>query len=220
MNRESLSITSEFKLGLYVTRQLILRQTPKFFKFIQFTEIKIYSYIFKAQKRLNKLAATEITQTGYSAKTLQINWSFFASYGTHAMIYFASVGIFMQQGRRMQRQQNHWFVKIFWISSSMIKKRKNFRSINEALSEGGRPYSEFQNWSFAISRRWPWSCQCWLLYSRLSLLLLQFQPAVMSHVAIMALFQGHICLSEFYPKSHGCSNDVQFYPLDKSLFSR
>ena len=187
MNRESLSITSEFKLGLYVTRQLILRQTPKLFKFIQFTEIKIYSYIFKAQKRLNKLAATEITQTGYSAKTLQINWSFFASYGTHAMIYFASLGIFMQQGRRMQRQQNHWFVKIFWMSPSMIKKRKNFRSINEAPSEGGGPYSEFQNWSFAISRRWPWSCQCWLLYL--------FMP----HVAIMVLFQGHILLVRILP---------------------
>ena len=72
VNRESLSITSEFKLGLYVTRQLILRPTPNRFKFIQFTEIKIYSYIFKAQKRLNKFAATEITQTGYSAKNLQI----------------------------------------------------------------------------------------------------------------------------------------------------
>ena len=72
VNHESLSITSESKLGLYVTRQLILRQTPKLFK-LQFTEIKIWSYLFKAQKRLNKFAATEITQTGYSAKNLQIN---------------------------------------------------------------------------------------------------------------------------------------------------
>ena len=73
VNHKSLSITNESKMSLYVTRQLILRQTPKLFKFIQFTEIKIYSYIFKAQKRLNKFAATEITPTGYSAKNLQIN---------------------------------------------------------------------------------------------------------------------------------------------------
>ena len=73
VNHKSLSITNESKMSLYVTRQLILRQTPKLFKFIQFTEIKTYSYIFKAQKRLNKFAATEITPTGYSAKNLQIN---------------------------------------------------------------------------------------------------------------------------------------------------
>ena len=54
----------------------------------------------------------------------------------------------------------------------------------------------------------------------LFLLLLEFQPTVMLHVAIMVLFQGHICMSEFYPKRHGCSNDEQFYPLDKSLFGR
>ena len=34
---------------------------------------------------------------------VQINRSIFASYGTHAMNYFAYLGIFMPQGRRMQR---------------------------------------------------------------------------------------------------------------------
>ena len=42
------------------------------------------------------ITATEITQTGYSTKThLQIYRSIFASHRTHAMIYFASLGIFM-----------------------------------------------------------------------------------------------------------------------------
>ena len=41
VNHKSLSITNESKMGLYVTRQLILRQTPNRFKLIQFTEIKI-----------------------------------------------------------------------------------------------------------------------------------------------------------------------------------
>ena len=34
---------------------------------------------------------------------LQIHRLFFASYGTHTMNYFASLGIFMRQGRRAQR---------------------------------------------------------------------------------------------------------------------
>ena len=38
---------------------------------------------------------------------LQINRSFFAFYRTHFMNYFASSGIFMHQGRRTQRKQNH-----------------------------------------------------------------------------------------------------------------
>ena len=38
---------------------------------------------------------------------LQIDPSFFAFYRTHFMNYFASLGIFMHQGHRMQRKQNH-----------------------------------------------------------------------------------------------------------------
>ena len=38
---------------------------------------------------------------------LQIDRSFFAFYRTHFMNYFASLGIFMHQGHRMQRKQNH-----------------------------------------------------------------------------------------------------------------
>ena len=38
-----------------------------------------------------------------TAKIYQIDRSFFASYGTHAMNYFASLEIFMRQGRRTQR---------------------------------------------------------------------------------------------------------------------
>ena len=61
-------------LGLYVTRQLIWS-----------TDTKICYY---------SLLKKEITWTGYSTKkNLQINWSFFASYGTLAMNYFVSLGI-------------------------------------------------------------------------------------------------------------------------------
>ena len=42
-------------------------------------------------------------------KHSQIDRSIFASYGTHAMNFCASLGIFMHQGRRMQRQQNHCY---------------------------------------------------------------------------------------------------------------
>ena len=40
-------------------------------------------------------------------KHVHIDRSILASYRAHAMIYFASLGIFMYQGRRTQRQQNH-----------------------------------------------------------------------------------------------------------------
>ena len=82
---------------------------------LQFTEIKIYYYDCKAQQRLKEISvvyfitiatrtATEVTKTGYSTKNhLRIDQSIFAPYGTHATNYFASLGIFMRQGRRTQR---------------------------------------------------------------------------------------------------------------------
>ena len=49
-----------------------------------------------------------MTQTGYSTKThLQIDRSIFVSHRTHAMIYFASLEIFMHKGGGTQRLQNH-----------------------------------------------------------------------------------------------------------------
>ena len=40
-------------------------------------------------------------------KNLHIDRLFFGSYGRHATNYFASLGIFVRQERRTQRQQNH-----------------------------------------------------------------------------------------------------------------
>ena len=54
------------------------------------------------------ITTTEMTQTGYSTKThLQIDRSFFVSHRTHAMIYFASLEIFIHKGGGTQRLQNH-----------------------------------------------------------------------------------------------------------------
>ena len=39
-----------------------------------------------------KFIATEITQTGYSTKNVQIDQLFFASWGMHVRIHFASLG--------------------------------------------------------------------------------------------------------------------------------
>ena len=44
------------------------------------------------------MTATEIRQTGYSTKHLQIYQSIFVFYETHAMNYFASLGIFYASG--------------------------------------------------------------------------------------------------------------------------
>ena len=62
-------------LGLYVIRQFIWRQTPKLCIIsVYLSEIKIYSFYFKAQQRLKEIAqlnnnqlitASKITQTGY-----------------------------------------------------------------------------------------------------------------------------------------------------------
>ena len=50
-----------------------------------------------------------INQTNriFHQKNLQIDSSFFAAYGTHAMNDFVSLEIFMRQGRRVQRKQIH-----------------------------------------------------------------------------------------------------------------
>ena len=52
------------------------------------------------------ITATEITLTGYCYKNTCSDWSIiwlmFGSYKMHALNYFASLGIFMFQGRRMQ----------------------------------------------------------------------------------------------------------------------
>ena len=59
------------------------------------------------------ITATEITQTGQLFLQIHVHMfksidrSIFVSYGTHAMNYFASLGILMRQIRRMQMQQSH-----------------------------------------------------------------------------------------------------------------
>ena len=51
----------------------------------------------------------------WPSENLQIDSSFFASYRTHTMNDFASLRIFMIQGRRTQRKQNHWLLIEFLL---------------------------------------------------------------------------------------------------------
>ena len=51
----------------------------------------------------SQISATEITKQDISTNTdVQIDQSIFVSYIMHVMDYFASLGIFMHQGRRIQ----------------------------------------------------------------------------------------------------------------------
>ena len=78
---------------------------------IQYTEINLESLYFKAQQRLKEICLVLITKNCHKNHTNRIfldQSTNFASYGMHVMIYFASLGIFMRQGSRMQRLQNHW----------------------------------------------------------------------------------------------------------------
>ena len=66
--------------------------------------------MFKAEKKklqqnasLKNSHRNNTNRVFYQKKNLQVDRSFFASYGTHAMNYFVSLGIFMHQGRRTQR---------------------------------------------------------------------------------------------------------------------
>ena len=88
--------------------------TPKLC-ILQFTEIKIYSFYCKAQQRLKEICVVkqkpqEQPHKSHEQYILQsrILWSIDRSlHPTRKDInYFASLGIFMGQGRRKQRQQN------------------------------------------------------------------------------------------------------------------
>ena len=58
------------------------------------------SFYFKAQQ----LKLKEIQDISTNTADVQIDQLILVSYGTHAGInYFASLGIFVHQGRRMQR---------------------------------------------------------------------------------------------------------------------
>ena len=63
--------------------------------------------LWKAQQKLNEICVVKQPQKSHEQdilqKHLQIDRSIFASYGTRAMNYFASLGIFLRQGRRTQR---------------------------------------------------------------------------------------------------------------------
>jgi len=56
---------------------------------------------------------------GLFCSLVQVDQSIFASYGTHAMNYFGSLEIFIRQGRRMQRIQNHSIFYLFLTSGLM-----------------------------------------------------------------------------------------------------
>ena len=95
-------------LGLYVTRHLSWKQTPKLFSTVCWNLNKIV-LLFKAQKRLNQVCFVERqpqwqpqkSHDGILYKNIfrSIDRSIFAFYGTHAM---PSLRIFMRQGRRRQ----------------------------------------------------------------------------------------------------------------------
>ena len=64
----------------------------------------------KAKPRLNEICIVKQPHQSQKSleqdvlqKHLQIDRSIFASYGTRAMNYFASLGIFLRRGRRTQR---------------------------------------------------------------------------------------------------------------------
>ena len=100
-NHESHSRTfeSQFKKkwvpGSFVNTQLICSQTPNFV--LKFTEIKIYCFCCKAQRRLKEISVVkQQPQKSHKQdilqKHLQIHQSIFACYGTHTTNCFAYLG--------------------------------------------------------------------------------------------------------------------------------
>lgn len=110
--------------------------TPKLY-ITRFTEIEIYSfYCYKAQQRPKEICVVkqqpqEQPQKSHERdiqqKHLKIDPSiFFASYGTHVMNYFASLGIFVHQRRRTQRYQNHWQPVVCLAGKQLGKRAQSF----------------------------------------------------------------------------------------------
>ena len=102
-------------LGCYVhvTRQLIWRQTPKlcitvYLVLLFYTTTKAKRNMHHQTTAIIKLMQQKLHERDISTNTqILIEWSIFASYGTHAMNnchYFASLGIFMCQGHRTQKK--------------------------------------------------------------------------------------------------------------------
>ena len=76
---------------------------------LKFSEMKVYFFHCKAQQRLKETCVVKQQPQERLQKShkqdflyLQTDRSIFASYGTHAVNYFESLGIFMRQGRRTQ----------------------------------------------------------------------------------------------------------------------
>ena len=65
--------------------------------------LKYSLFICLKHKKDSKQQPEKSQEQDILPKNLQIDRSFFASYGTHAMNHFASLGIFMRQGRWTQR---------------------------------------------------------------------------------------------------------------------
>lgn len=71
-------------------------------------ELKMLGPLLRTEKNVHLwTTATNHMNMIFDQKNLHIDRSFFGSYGRHATNYFASLGIFVRQGRRTQRQQNH-----------------------------------------------------------------------------------------------------------------
>ena len=75
-----------------------------YYSLLKLNVVLLYIYSTKMTK-INTCTRIFKQQIGYLPKNLQIDQSFFASYGTHAMSknnYFASLEIFIHQGHRTQ----------------------------------------------------------------------------------------------------------------------
>ena len=88
-------------LGLYVTRQLIWRQTAKLCITVYW--IEIFSFQSQAQQRLKEICVVnQQRQKSHKQdilqKHLQIDQSIFAFYGTHITHYFCVFGDFYASG--------------------------------------------------------------------------------------------------------------------------
>ena len=94
--------------SLYVTRELIWRQTPNLCITVHWN--KKYAFYFKVQQRLKEFnmrwqqQPQKLHKQDILEKHLHITWAIFVSYGMHTMNYFASCGF---KESRTQRISQH-----------------------------------------------------------------------------------------------------------------
>ena len=125
--RLSLSLKKKWVPGSFVTTQLIWSYTPNFV--LQFTEIKIYSFYCKVQRRLKEISVVyqqpQKSHKHILQKHLQIRQSIFACYGTHTTNCFACLGNFFASGRRGNKII--WLAIKFYVISISIALSRAFK---------------------------------------------------------------------------------------------